>query len=62
MGRRHIVVKEQDVEAIRRQVKGRWQWARPTICKRQRIVLERSSGKILEAPHLGKLGALSRKP
>ncbi len=53
LAKRHIVVREQDVEIIRRQVNGKWQWARPTVCQAKRIVLDRASGKILEAPSLG---------
>lgn len=55
LARRHIVVREQDVETIRRQVKGKWQWARPTVCQTRRIVLDRRTGQILEAPTLGTL-------
>ena len=57
LAKRHIVIREQDVEMIRRQVKGRWQWARPTVCRARRIVLDRRTGQILEAPNLGRLSA-----
>lgn len=55
LARRHIVVKEQDVETIRRHVNGKWQWARPTVCQARRIVLDRRTGQILEAPTWGRL-------
>jgi len=55
LAKRHIVVKEQDVEMIRREINGKWQWARPTVCQSRRIVLDRRTGQILEAPNLGTL-------
>ncbi len=53
VARRQIVVKEQDVESVRQQANGRWQWARPTAFKARRIVIDRATGKILEAPSWG---------
>ena len=53
LARRYAVVQEHDVEAIRRQVDGRWTWLRPTVTRRSRIVIERASGKIVESPTLG---------
>ena len=55
VAKRHIVIKEQDAEVIRRHVNGKWQWARPTVCQARRIVLDRRTGQILEAPNLGTL-------
>ena len=62
LGRRHIIVREREVETIRRQRAGRWQWARPTICKVRRIIIDRTTGHILHAPHLGNSQAVSQKP
>lgn len=53
VARRQIVVKEQDVEVVRQQANGRWQWARPTAFKARRIVIDRATGKIIEAPSWG---------
>lgn len=53
VGAKHIVVKEQDVETVRRQNEGQWKWFRPTVSQTRRIVLDRASGKILEAPGIG---------
>jgi len=60
LGPKHIVIKEQDVEAIRRQNHGHWKWFRPTVCQTRRIVLDRASGRILEAPHWGKRQAITK--
>lgn len=60
VGARQIVIKQQDVEAVRRQHHGHWKWFRPTVCKTKRIVLDRASGKILEAPSWGKRQALTK--
>ena len=54
LGPKHIVIKQQDVEAVRRQHQGHWTWLKPTICQTKRIVLDRASGQILEAPSWGK--------
>jgi hypothetical protein len=53
VGAKHIVIKEQDVETVRHQNQGHWKWFRPTVSKTRRIVLDRASGKILEAPGIG---------
>jgi len=55
VGAKHIVIKEQDVETVRHQNQGQWKWFRPTVSQTRRIVLDRASGKILEAPNCGKL-------
>jgi len=54
VGAKHIVIKAQDVEAIRKQNQGHWTWFKPTYCQTKRIVLDRASGQILEAPSWGK--------
>lgn len=58
VGPKRIVIKAQDVEAVRKQNQGHWKWFRPTVCQTKRIVLDRASGKILEAPSWGKRQAL----
>jgi len=60
LGQKHIVIKQQDVEAVRKQNQGHWTWLKPTFCQTKRIVLDRASGKILEAPSWGKRQALRK--
>lgn len=59
VAKRHLVIREQDVEIIRRQIDGKWHWARPTVCQTRRIVLDRRTGQILKAPSLGVLKTAS---
>ena len=59
---RQIVVKQQDVELVRQRTNGRWQWTRPTVCKARRIVIDRASGKILEAPSWGTAKPTAQTP
>lgn len=51
--RRHAVVEERDVETVRRLTKGRWARLSPMVRRKDRIVIERSSGRILALPPLG---------
>lgn len=60
VGAKHIIIKAQDLEAVRRQNHGHWRWLRPTVCQTKRIVLDRASGSILEAPTWGKRQALTK--
>lgn len=57
VAKRHIVIREQDIEVIRRHNNGKWQPSKPTICHTKRIILDRASGKILETPQWGVLKA-----
>lgn len=52
--RRHMVLKEREVETVRRHAGGRWRRLAPSVETRHRIVLDRASGAILEAPQLGR--------
>lgn len=51
--RQSIILREQEIETIRRYADGCWRRMRPTVLDRGRIVLERDSGRILESPSLG---------
>lgn len=51
--RHTIVVEERDTEIIRRQVRGRWQRLGPTSVSKNRLIVERGTGKILQSPRLG---------
>ena len=62
LARRYIVVHERDVETIRRHTSGRWRRMRPMIFRRGKIVIDRTSGKILQAPSLGVIQVPSRRP
>lgn len=53
LNRHTVVVLDRDSEAIRQHTNGRWQRLGPAIVRRERIVLERRTGKLLAAPHLG---------
>lgn len=49
-----IVVHERELETIRRKGQGRWQALQPTHATHQRLILDRATGEILEAPRLGR--------
>lgn len=51
---RRIIVREREEERIRRHTRGRWRTLRPNVTQVQRLVLDRASGEVLEAPHLGR--------
>jgi len=52
---RTIVVQERETEVVRQYVHGRWTPVAPTptVFDRGRVVIDRASGKILEAPSWG---------
>ncbi len=53
LNRRTAVVHDRDSEAIRQRTNGRWQRLGPAIVRRERIVLERRTGRLLHSPRLG---------
>lgn len=50
----YLVLHERDVEVIRRTRRGRWTALRPRTIPGERIIVDRATGQILDAPHLGK--------
>ena len=52
---RTIVMREHDVERIRQKTGRRWKELGPNVADRGRVILDRASGKILQAPTLGVL-------
>lgn len=52
---RRAVLQQRDGEVVRRHVRGRWRRLGSSPTRRQRIVLDRATGRILFAPALGRL-------
>lgn len=59
--RRTMVVEEQDREAVRRQIRGQWKPLGHPYVSRNRVVLDRRTGKILRAPGWGVAKSLPRQ-
>ena len=55
MKARTIVMRERDVERIRQKTGRRWKELGPNVAERGQVVLDRASGKVLQAPALGVL-------
>jgi len=45
---RYIVLHERDVETVRRHTNGRWQRKHPLVYERDRIIIDRANGHILD--------------
>lgn len=60
VGPRQVVIKVQDMEAVRRQRHGNWTWLGPTARQTRRIVLDQASGRILETPTWGRRQAITK--
>jgi hypothetical protein len=57
-----IVVHERDLETIRRHREGRWHALQPTHAAHRRLILDRTTGEILEAPRLGRRHPATSSP
>ena len=55
MKARTIVMRERDVERIRQKTGRRWKNLGPNVAERGSVILDRASGKVLQAPALGVL-------
>lgn len=53
LNRQTVVVQDRDSEAIRQLTNGRWRRLGPAIVRRERLVLERRTGRLLQSPRLG---------
>jgi len=57
LNRHTMVVEELETEEVRRKTQGDWASVAPPSAHRNRIILDRRTGKILRAPRLGVLKA-----
>lgn len=61
LNRRTAIVYDRDSEAIRQRINGRWQRLGPATVRRDRIVLERRSGRLLQSPRLGRVAGPAKR-
>lgn len=62
LNRRTAVVHDRDSETIRQRTHGRWHRLGPAIVRRERIVLARRRGRLLQSPRLGSIvGSAKRR-